>query len=99
MNKEKEQWMEEVFQSMKGSQRATPRPELFAKIETKITGLETKVVSLYQWKSAAAIAVLILFLNVTTLLYYHQNALVSYEETVDLEAYNQSFISTYQIYE
>ncbi len=99
MNDEKEKWMEEVFQSMKGSQRAKPGPELFAKIEDQISFPKAKVVSMAQWRYAAAAAVLVLFLNTTTLLHYKQLDKVSYENTAVADSYGQALITTYQIYE
>ena len=99
MNAEKEKWTEEVFQSMKGSQRAKPSPELFAKIEEQIEVSETKIVSMYQLKYAAAAAALILLLNITVLFTYRNYDVVSYEGTIEANTYSQSLISTYQIYE
>lgn len=95
MNDEKEKWMEDVFQSMKGSQRAKPRPELFIKIQNRIGVGDAKIVPLRQWRYAAAVAVLMLVVNTKALVYFNQKQQVSYE---DVDTYNQSLISTYQIY-
>lgn len=99
MNDEKEKWTEEVFQSMKGSQKARPRPELFAKIEDKIAASKNKEIPLHQWRYAVAAAVIILLLNTTALLYYNQHNELSYENAVVADAYTESLISNYQIYE
>lgn len=99
MNDEKEKWIEGVFDSMKGSQRAKPGPVVFAKIKTQITGSTTKVVPMHQWKNAAAAAAMILLVNVTALLYYNQINMVSYDDAVVTDTYSQSLISSYQIYE
>lgn len=99
MNDDKEKWMEEVFQSMKGSRRAKPRPELFAKIEGQIAVSKGKVIPLRQWKYAAAVAALVLFVNVKALLYSNQNDEVFNDDAVVADVYNQPLISSYQIYE
>lgn len=62
---------EEIYQSMKGSQRAKPSPELFAKIENPIAASKDMVIPPQQWRYAAAAAVLNLFMNVSALLYYN----------------------------
>lgn len=98
MNDEKEKWIEDVFQSMKGSQRAKPSPELFANIQNRIAPAEAKLVPIYQWKSAVAAAAMILFVNITVLFYYHQQEGLSYEDTSVADAYHEALISTYQIY-
>lgn len=99
MNDEKEKWMEEVFHSMKGSQRAKPSPELFARIEDQIAASKGKIIPLHQWRYAAAAAALVLFINVTALLYYNQYAGAANVEVAAVDAYSESLISNYQIYE
>lgn len=99
MNDEKEKWMETVFQSMKGSQRAKPRPDLFAKIQSRIGVVDAKIVPLRQWRYAAAAAVLLLLMNTSVLVYFSQQIQVNYEDIAVVDTYNQSLISSYQIYE
>ncbi|MEZ4850474.1 MAG: hypothetical protein R3B93_18055 [Bacteroidia bacterium] len=96
---EKEKWIEDVFQSMKGSKKAQPRPELLAKIEDQITDSREKVIPMRQWKYAAAAAVVIIFMNVSALLYYNQTAKGTYEDVAAAEVYSKSLISNYKIYE
>ena len=36
MKKEKDQWIDDVLESLEGSKRATPSPHLFSKIEENI---------------------------------------------------------------
>lgn len=98
MNDEKEKWVEDVFQSMKGSERAKPQHDLFEKIQNRIGVGDAKVVSLHQWKYTAAAVVLILFMNITALVYFNQQHQVNYEDVADGNTYNQALISTYQIY-
>ena len=99
MNDEKQEWMENVFQSMKGSQRAKPENELLAKIQKRIGGLETRVVSMRQVKYVAAAAVLILLMNTTTLVYFNQQKQMDEEEIAIETNYGESLISSFQIYE
>ncbi len=96
MNEEKEQWMEDVFQSMKGSRRAQPRPTLLAKIENQIAA--AKMIPLQKWRYAVAAAALLLFVNVAALLIY-QNTGEARSEVAAADAYSESLISSFQIYE
>lgn len=98
MNDEKDKWMEEVFQSMKDSQRAKPHPELFTKIEEELTVSEVKVIPMSQWRIAVAAAVLLLFVNIASLLYYKQSDVMAYENIEKGSTYSESLISNYQIY-
>lgn len=91
--------MEDVFQSMKGSRRAKPNLDLFAKIESEIKSSTAKVIPLRQWQYAAAAAALVLFVNVSALFYYQQYSGLAYEEVAVVDTYNQPLISDYQIYE
>ncbi|WKN42749.1 hypothetical protein [Tunicatimonas pelagia] len=98
-NNDQEKWVEAVFQSMKGSRRATPSPELFSKIQSQIEDSKSKVVPLYPWRYVAA-AVAVLFVNATALIYYNQPEEVSSDSMVVAEdGYGQPLISSYQIYE
>ena len=73
MNKEKEKWIEDVFQSMKGAQRAKPRPELFNKIENQIYSSNAKIIQNFQWRSYAAAVILLLLINTMALISYNKN--------------------------
>lgn len=100
MNDNKEKWIEEVFQSMKGRQRAKPRPEVFTNIKEQIALSETKVARMFQWRYAAVAAVLVLALNIFTLRHYFQNnQLQDNEMLVSSKNYDQSLITNYKIYE
>lgn len=98
MDNEKEKWIADVFESMKGNQRAKPAPELFAKIESEINSSTAKVIPIRQWRYAAAAAALVLFVNVSALFYYQQNSGLAYEDVAVGDTYNQPLISDYQIY-
>jgi len=96
---DKEKWMDEVLQSMEGSQRAKPKLELFSKIENQILAPQGKVIQFNQWKYAAAAAVLIFLVNTSALMYFNQNVGLTNEDVTITDAYNQSLISMSQIYE
>lgn len=98
MAEDKDNWIEEVFLSMKGSERARPSHDLLAKIQSRMEGRDNKVVTLYQWKFTAAAAVLLVFMNTMALIYFSQEQLGNYSDVVSESAQNQSIISTYQIY-
>jgi hypothetical protein len=98
MNDDKVKWMEDVFQSMKGSQRAKPQSDVFVKIQNRIGFGDAKIVPLRQGRYAAAVAVLMLVVNTTALVYFNQQHQVNYEDVADGNTYNQALISTYQIY-
>lgn len=99
MDEEKEKWMENVLNSMSGSQRAKPRPELLKKIQSKIGASETKVVPLRQWKYAVAAAILILLMNTITWVYVNQPNPIRNESVTVVDTYNQTLIRSFQIYE
>lgn len=74
MDKDQDKWPENIFNSMKGSQRPKPQSELFAKIESQIASSERKVLQLLPFKYVAAAAILICILNTSALLVYtHRN--------------------------
>lgn len=96
---DKEKWIEDVFDSMKGSQRAKPDSGLFAKIEGQIDAPEAKIIPMRQWNYAAAAAVLVLILNVFAMRQYTQNNELNANEMVVSDVSGQSLISNYKIYE
>ena len=57
MNLENDKWISDVLQSMKGSQRAQPRPDLFDQIEKVTDGFQISVVSFFKLRIAIAAAV------------------------------------------
>jgi hypothetical protein len=110
MNSEKEKWFEEVFQSMEGAQKAKPRPEVLAKIERKIaesnqnSQFKPTVISLTQLRKYAAAAAILLLMNASALMYYSQEN-VSFSENMasvdtqsDSNIYNESYITSFQLY-
>jgi len=98
MNNEREKWIDEVFQSMKGSERAKPRPDLLAAIEDQIAASKARVIPMQQWKYAAAVAAIILLVNAVALTSYDASTAGSYEDTLAATTYGEPLISSYQIY-
>jgi len=98
MNKEKEKWKGQVLESMKGSNRAQPKADLFAKIEKQLYGTESKIISFRQWSLAAAVAFLLLFTNAIAFYQINQSSNQSAMETIE-EVDDQALISNYYIYE
>ena len=88
-----------IFESMKGSQRAKPNPELFGKIEAQIDRPEAKIVSMRFQQLAVATVVLLLMMNVFVLQQFSKNNASFAGEQMNSETQGQSLISNYKIYE
>ena len=99
MNEDKEEWIEGVFDSLKGSERAVPKAELFAKIKQEITSSEAKVVSIRQWRMTAAAAILLLLTNTYIIQQFSQNNLPTAQEKLSEDGYQSTLLSNYEIYE
>lgn len=99
MENNKEKWITEVFDSLERSERAKPSAELFAKIESRIQDSQAKIISIPQWRIAAAAAVLVLSLNLFALYDYTQNRVLSSATTTMDNSVPSPLISDYNIYE
>ncbi len=99
MSGEDERWMDEVFESMKGSQRAKPKAALFAKIEDQLNAPKDTGLPIQQWRAVAAAAVLVFCTNAAALAFYDQGHEPPFEDVVVQDAYDQPLVSSYQIYE
>ena len=99
MKDDKEKWIEDVFDSMKGSQRAKPSTELLAKIEQQIGVTESKIIPIYSFRMVAAAAILLLVLNVFAVRQFMESNTVATEELLVEETSGLSLISNYNIYE
>ena len=96
---DKRQWIDEVLQSMEGSSRAKPRPELFFLIEEQLGFSETVNLKKPNWRFVAVAAILVFVMNISALIYYDQND-YDFDESTQIEnTYSQSLISNYQIYD
>ncbi|MCB0633507.1 MAG: hypothetical protein R2824_10750 [Saprospiraceae bacterium] len=96
---DKEKWINEVFDSIKDSERATPPPDLFVRIEKQIDVPEAAVIPLQRWRLAIAAAVLLLLINALALRTFTQDHVLNVAETAASDAYSQVLISSYKIYE
>ena len=99
MKDEKDKWIEDVMGSMKGSQRAQPNPELFAKVEQGIDAPETRIIPMRQWSYTVAAAILLLVLNTVALRQFTQSDYSNTVEMVVTKNDSQALISNYRIYE
>ena len=98
MNKTKEKWMTEIFHSMEGSQRVSPKPELFVRIQDHLMHLKNERVTLDQWKYIAIAAIFILTLNSAALIFHKEHQKVAKAPEVVLETYDKVLITSYKIY-
>ena len=95
MNNDRDQWIGEVLNSMRGSSRAQPSPDVWASIESKLSA-EAAVVSLRRLRMAAAAAILVLLLNGLVLRHYVQD---QGEEMASETVADQGLISRYNLYD
>ncbi|MEM9546118.1 MAG: hypothetical protein AAGA77_09095 [Bacteroidota bacterium] len=96
---DQDKYTEHILNSMQGSERARPRPDLFAKIENVILNDDRKIWVMKYWKLQVAAAILILVMNTTVLTVYNQNRELENINLSSANAYNHELISTFQIYE
>ncbi|MBK8504626.1 MAG: hypothetical protein IPL46_21905 [Saprospiraceae bacterium] len=99
MEKPNEDWIDDIFNSLSGSQRAKPAADLFAKIEAQINQPEPKIISTLKWQPAIAAAILLLILNVFALRSYTQSGMPSDLELSMENDYETSLISNFQLYD
>lgn len=99
MNNEEDKWIEEVFESMRGSQRAKPNPNLFLAIKEEIASSSYQVIPIYQLRGYAAAGVLALLINVSFLTTYNQYEELPDFEVAEADMYNKPLITSFQIYE
>ncbi len=97
MSTEKEQWMDEVFNSLEGMQRAQPDEKLFENIEKHLFAPETKVIPLYWIRTAVAAAVVVLSINLYGVYEYTQRSSSQVEQSNTDSSY--PLISSYNLYE
>lgn len=91
---EKEQWIDDVFDSWQGSARAVPNPDLFHRIEDQLS----VVVPMRTWRIASAAAAILLLINAFVIQQHFQNERPMAEEQMQQNSYS-NLISNYNIYE
>ncbi len=99
MNAAKEKWKEEVINSMKGSRRAVPPPDLLARIEANIDASQARVFPIRRWSYVVAAALLLILLNVFAM---RQMMLTNTSSGIEQVAGNdaeQILISNFNLYE
>lgn len=94
---DKEKWIDDVFGSIKGSERARPKSDLFGKILNEIETPNTRIIPLFQLRVIAAAAVVLLILNIAVLRQSIQNSYSNTEVWIT-ENTEESVISNYNIY-
>lgn len=99
MDRDQDKWMENIFHSMKGSQRAQPPSNLFTKIESQITSSKVKIVPRLSLRFVAVAATLILVLNISALLVYTQQNKASQMHSALQDSDNNTLITSFQIYD
>ncbi len=95
---EKEKWIDSVFESLEGSQRAKPQTDLFAAIESQLDAPEAKIIPVAQWRAGVAAAIIILVLNVFALQQFNQNRSLIQKGPLMEEDAGESLISNYKLY-
>lgn len=98
MENDKEKWIDEVFDSVKGSHRARPNPDLLIAIEDQLD-LQIRTISPWQWRLSAAAACLLLALNFFSIRHYLQNSGSQNLELVSETVHEQALISNYKLYD
>ncbi|MFT5336875.1 MAG: hypothetical protein ACI9YL_000877 [Luteibaculaceae bacterium] len=96
MNTERNEWVEEVFQSMQGSQRIPVPGNLFAKIENQLEESGRTIIPLQIWGSVAAAALVLVAINISALMYYSNSA--ENTNSVANGTMYESPITNYEIY-
>ncbi len=99
MKNNQEKWVNEVVESMKGSQRAKPAPELLGKITHQLFDQKAKVLSIRQWRIIAIAATLILALNILAISQLSSNNKAVNTQMAEKNSGQQDIISNYKLYE
>ena len=97
-NKDKEDWIDSVLHSHKGSSRAKPSPDLLAKIDERIDHSAWGDFSIWQSSLAIAAAILLLIGNMVVLQYFAFDKSPQAQEGMEEEFYSVKILSQYEIY-
>ncbi|GLR18277.1 hypothetical protein [Portibacter lacus] len=99
MKNDKEKWVNDVLNSMEGSRRAKPSPELFDQILQEIDRPETQVLTMPHWSRIAAVAALLIMGNVFAVQQISQSRYSDLSEVSSSDSDNYMLVSDYKIYE
>ena len=97
MNDNKEKWIQDVFDSLEGSKRATPPSHLLSKIEQNLVAPEAKIIPMSNYRIAVAAAVVLLVMNVFVMYQYAQTSTNSFPESMTDNT--ESLITDYKLYD
>jgi hypothetical protein len=91
----KEQWKDEIIQSLNGMQQAKPPADLFSKIQANINKTNADIIPLAKIKWIAVAASILLLANVIGIKQYQTK-----QQSVELNqsTAESSFISNYNLY-
>jgi len=99
-NHGKNKWIEEVFDSLQGMERAQPAPDLLGRIEQNIdrsTGQER--LRGQAWLAIAAAVTLLVINLLATRQLLQPETLQAYERQGQMEGFEESLLSDYNFYE
>lgn len=99
MENDKEQWTEDVLNSMQGHQKIHPSSKLFSKIERGIHKKDAQLISLPIRRFAAAAAVALIILNAWSVSIYLQKQHKGQEESISIASPKSPLLSDFNLYE
>lgn len=92
-------WPEEILQSMQGSQRAQPHPDLFSELQEKIADTSAIIIPIQHWRKYAAVALLILLVNTTVLILHAQQSQPDRNEMRTATSTQKPLTTSFQLYD
>ena len=94
---DKEKWIDNIMESLEGSERARPDDALFDKIEQRVMHPETRIIPLGRVRVAAVAAVLLLMINGLVINEYLTNDVT---DDINLAEVGDGYdlLSNYEIY-
>lgn len=95
---QEEKWIDDVFESLEGIERAKPASELFSMITARLERPETKVIPLFWVRAAAVAAVVLISFNIYCLKSF-SNEEVTGDAQTDVTSGYQLISSTYNLYD
>lgn len=98
MENNESRWTEEILQSMKGSQRAQPHPDVLSELQEKMSGSSAIIIPMQHWRKYAAVALLILFANTAVVIGYVQNGEPERSEMRSPNPIQKSLTTSFQLY-
>jgi len=98
-NSNKEDWIEDVFNSMQGSDSARPDDTLFARIEERIFNDEARIISFKKLRVVAAAAVALILLNVFAVSQNTQSGISAQENMSEEWSEGQQIFSDFKLYD